>query len=152
MTGKNISEPGNYLVRIGTPLSDFIDSEGGLPANTAKVVFGGPMMGKAISDLSVPITKGSSGLLAISEKDAPRKEVKNCIRCAKCVVACPMGLEPYLFMTLAELEDWEKLEKELIMDCIECGCCTYSCPSNRPLLDYLRIGKAKVGNIIKARK
>jgi electron transport complex protein RnfC len=110
------------------------------------------MMGKSISSLSVPVTKGSSGLLVISEKEAPRKLIQNCIRCAKCVEACPMGLEPYLFMTLTELEEWDKLEKELIMDCIECGCCTYSCPSTRPLLDYLRLGKTKVGDIIKNRK
>lgn len=152
LTGKSVSEPGNFLVRIGMPLSDLIDAAGGLPDDTAKVVSGGPMMGKAISSLSVPVTKGNSGLLIISEKEAPRKQVQNCIRCAKCVDACPMGLEPYLFMTLTENEDWDKLEKELVMDCIECGCCTYSCPSTRPLLDYLRIGKAKVGGIILARK
>jgi electron transport complex protein RnfC len=151
VTGKDLKEPGNFLVRIGTQMSELADSCR-LPEDAAKFISGGPMMGKPLINLSVPMTKGCSGLLVISEKEAMRKEVKNCIRCAKCVVACPMGLEPFLFMTLTEHEDWAKLEKERIMDCIECGCCTYSCPSNRPLLDYLRIGKSKVGEIIRARK
>jgi len=151
VTGKDLKEPGNFLVRIGTQMSELADSCR-LPEDAAKFISGGPMMGKPLINLSVPMTKGCSGLLVISEKEAMRKEVKNCIRCAKCVVACPMGLEPFLFMTLTEHEDWAKLEKERIMDCIECGCCTYSCPSNRPLLDYLRIGKSKVGEIIRGRK
>ncbi len=75
-----------------------------------------------------------------------------CVGCGKCITACPMGLEPHLFMTLAEFEAWDQLEKALIMDCIECGCCTFSCPSNRPLLDYLRIGKSTVGRLRKARQ
>jgi electron transport complex protein RnfC len=152
VTGNEIKQPGNFLVRIGTPMSELIDFAGGLPENAAKVVGGGPMMGKALANLSVPLTKGSSGLLVLSEKETRRKEIRNCIRCAKCVKACPMGLEPYLFMTLTEHAEWDKLERERIMDCIECGCCTYSCPSTRPLLDYLKIGKSKVGNIIRARK
>lgn len=152
VTGSMLRKPGNFLVRTGTPLSDLVDAAGGLPEDTAKVIGGGPMMGKALVHLSVPVTKGSSGLLVLSGKETLRKDIKDCIRCAKCVKACPMGLEPYLFMTLTEHEEWGKLEKERIMDCIECGCCTYSCPSTRPLLDYLRIGKAKVGGIIRTRK
>jgi len=152
VTGSMLRKPGNFLVRTGTPLSDLVEAAGGLPEDAAKVIGGGPMMGKALVHLSVPVTKGSSGLLILSGKETFRKDIKNCIRCAKCVKACPMGLEPYLFMTLTENEEWGKLEKERIMDCIECGCCTYSCPSTRPLLDYLRIGKAKVGGIIRARK
>jgi Na+-translocating ferredoxin:NAD+ oxidoreductase subunit C len=152
VTGKTVLRPGNFLVRIGTPLADLMDAAGGLPEDAAKIIGGGPMMGKALLNLTVPVTKGSSGLLVLSEKEAPRKEIQPCIRCIKCVDACPMGLEPYLFMTLTEFSDWEKLEKERIMDCIECGCCTYSCPSARPLLDYLRIGKGKVGALIRARK
>lgn len=152
VTGKTVSRPGNFLVRIGTPMSELMDGAGGLPIDAVKLIGGGPMMGKALMNLSVPLTKGSSGLLILSEKETRRKEIQHCIRCAKCVKACPMGLEPYLFMTLIELSEWEKLEKEGIMDCIECGCCTYSCPSARPLLDYLKIGKSKVGGIIRSRK
>jgi electron transport complex protein RnfC len=151
VTGKHVTKPGNYLVRIGTPMSDLLEVAGGLPPNTAKIISGGPMMGKPLTGLSVPVTKGSSGLLVLSDKEAPRKETNNCIRCGRCIVACPMGLEPYLFMALAELSEWDKLEKAHIMDCIECGCCTYSCPSTRPLLDYLRIGKQTVGGLIRSR-
>lgn len=152
LTGDNIETPGNYLLRNGMLISDFITKTGGLPDDVSKVVSGGPMMGKAITDLNSPLTKGCSGILAIDHKDAYRKEIRDCIRCAKCVYACPMGLEPFLFMTLAENSDWERLEKELIMDCIECGCCTFSCPSARPLLDYLRLGKNRVGAIVRSRK
>jgi len=152
LTGDNVETPGNYLLRNGMIISDFISKTGGLPDTVSKVVSGGPMMGKAITDLNAPLTKGCSGILAINDINAYRKEIRDCIRCAKCVYACPMGLEPFLFMTLAEYKDWERLEKELIMDCIECGCCTFSCPSNRPLLDYLRLGKNRVGAIIRSRK
>lgn len=152
LTGDNIETPGNYLLRNGMLISDFITKTGGLPDDVSKVVSGGPMMGKAITDLNSPLTKGCSGILAIDSKKAYRKEIRDCIRCAKCVYACPMGLEPFLFMTLAENSDWERLEKELIMDCIECGCCTFSCPSARPLLDYLRLGKNRVGANIRSRK
>lgn len=152
VTGKTLFRPGNYLVRMGTQTSELIEAAGGLPDDAVKVIGGGPMMGKALANLLVPVTKGSSGILVLSEKETKRKEIQNCIRCAKCVKACPMGLEPYLFMQLIERSEWDRLERERIMDCIECGCCTYSCPSARPLLDYLKIGKAKVGSIIRARK
>ncbi|MDD4923197.1 MAG: electron transport complex subunit RsxC, partial [Bacteroidales bacterium] len=112
VTGKKVYQPGNFLARIGTPLSDLMNAAGGLPEDSVKVTVGGPMMGKALINLSVPVTKGSSGLLVLSGKETLRKEIKDCIRCAKCVKACPMGLEPYLFMTLIEHEEWEKLEKE----------------------------------------
>jgi Na+-translocating ferredoxin:NAD+ oxidoreductase subunit C len=152
VTGKTVKNPGNFIVRIGTPLSAVMDAAGGLPDDTAKLIGGGPMMGKALLNLSIPVTKGSSGLLVLSQSETPRGEAQPCIRCIKCVDACPMGLEPYLFMTLTEHSEWGKLEKERIMDCIECGCCTYSCPSSRPLLDHLRIGKRQVGALIRARK
>jgi electron transport complex protein RnfC len=110
------------------------------------------MMGKALSNLDVPIVKGSSGIVLIPEGKALRPEVKPCIRCSKCVGVCPMGLEPYLLMTLAEKQQFEQLEQNQVMDCIECGSCSYTCPSARPLLDYIRLGKAEVGKIIRARK
>ena len=84
-------------------------------------------------------------------QEASRKKIRNCIRCAKCVHACPMGLSPNLLMRVSELALWEKAEAEKIMDCIECGSCSYTCPANRPLLDYIRAGKSKVGNIIRKR-
>ncbi len=87
----------------------------------------------------------------MNEKEAKRGEVQPCIRCAKCVSACPMGLEPYLLSKLAELQDWERSEKEDVVSCIECGSCQFTCPSNRPLLDYIRLGKSTVMGIIRSR-
>ena len=109
-------------------------------------------MGKAIANLESPIVKGGSGILIMKLDEGKRKEIKPCIRCTKCVSVCPMGLEPYLLQTLAEREMWDKMETEKVMDCIECGSCSYTCPSGRPLLDYIRLGKSKVGAIMRARK
>jgi len=148
VTGNGIKKPGNFLVRIGTPMSYVLDMAGGLPIDAAKLISGGPMMGKPLTNLDIPVTKCTSGLLVFSHQNTSRKESFACIRCGKCIEVCPMGLEPYLFMTLTQHSEWDKLEKAHIMDCIECGCCTYSCPATRPLLDYLRIGKQTVGNLI----
>jgi electron transport complex protein RnfC len=152
VTGKSLEKPSNFMVRIGTPVSALVEKAGGLPEHTAKVINGGPMMGKAIATLDVPIVKGSSGILLLDESEARRKELKPCIRCTKCVSVCPMGLEPYLLMTLAEKSLFEPMEQEKVMDCIECGSCSYTCPSSRPLLDYIRLGKAELGKIMRARK
>ena len=152
VTGKSLEKPSNFMVRIGTPVSSLIEKAGGLPETAAKVINGGPMMGKALSTLDVPVIKGSSGILLMDEVEARRKEVKSCIRCTKCLSVCPMGLEPYLLMTLGEKSLFERMEPEKVMDCIECGSCSYTCPSSRPLLDYIRLGKAEVGKIMRARK
>lgn len=152
VTGKSLKEPSNFLVRIGTPVKDLIESAGGLPADTAKVINGGPMMGKALSDTDIPIVKGSSGILIMAGDEGKRKAMELCIRCTKCVHVCPMGLEPYLLMVMSQKSLNERLEKDKVMDCIECGSCSYICPSSRPLLDYIRLGKAEVGNIIRTRK
>jgi len=152
VTGKSLEKPSNFRVRIGTPVSTLIEQAGGLPDDTAKVINGGPMMGKALPTIDIPIVKGSSGILLISNSEARRKEVKPCIRCTKCVTVCPMGMEPYLLMTLSEKSLFERMEPEKVMDCIECGSCSYTCPSSRPLLDYIRLGKAEVGKIMRARK
>ncbi|MBW6497774.1 MAG: electron transport complex subunit RsxC [Bacteroidales bacterium] len=151
VTGKNLKKPSNFLVRIGTPVSELIEAAGGLPTDTGKVVNGGPMMGKAITNLEVPVTKGTSGILIFPEREAARKPVQNCIRCARCLNVCPMGLEPYLLSVLADKKRLEECEVERIMDCIECGSCLYICPSGRPLLDQIRVGKAEVGSMIRKR-
>ncbi len=151
VTGKSLKQPSNFLVRMGTPMSQLIDACGGLPEDTGKVIGGGPMMGKALLNTEVPICKGSSGVLIMNDKEARRGEPQPCIRCAKCVSACPMGLEPYLLSKCSGLEMWEKAEAEDIVSCIECGSCQYTCPSNRPLLDYIRLGKATVMGIIRER-
>ena len=151
VTGKSLKTPSNFLVRMGTPISQLIDAAGGMPENTGKVISGGPMMGKALADIESPVCKGTSGVLLINEKEAVRREPSPCIRCAKCVSACPMGLEPYLIATLSVNGMWERMEKESVMSCIECGSCQFTCPSHRPMLDYIRLGKGKVGAMIKAR-
>ena len=152
VTGKSLAKPSNFLARIGTPMKQLIDACGGLPEDTGKIIGGGPMMGKALVNTDVPTAKGSSGILIMNKKEAKRGEVQPCIRCAKCVSACPMGLEPYLLATVSAHGEFERLEKEDIMSCIECGSCQFTCPSNRPMLDFIRLGKAKVGAIIRARQ
>lgn len=152
VTGKSFSNPSNWRCRIGIPISHLIEQAGGLPEDTEKVISGGPMMGKALTNLDTPITKGTSGILMMRSLESRRKEMQNCIRCGKCVIVCPMGLEPYLLMQLSERHYNERMEKESVMDCIECGSCSYTCPSYRPLLDYIRIGKKEVGQIMRSRK
>lgn len=151
VTGKSLKQPSNFLVRMGTPMSQLIDACGGLPEDTGKVIGGGPMMGKALMNIEIPICKGSSGVLIMNDKEASRNEPQPCIRCAKCVGACPMGLEPYLLSRCSSLGMWEKVEHEDIVSCIECGSCQFTCPSNRPLLDYIRLGKSTVMGIIRER-
>ena len=151
VTGKSLAQPSNFLARMGTPMSQLIEACGGLPSDTGKVIGGGPMMGKALMNIEVPICKGSSGVLIMNDKEAKRGKVSNCIRCAKCVSACPMGLEPFLLATVSAKANWEKAEAEDITSCIECGSCQFTCPSHRPLLDNIRIGKQTVMGIIRAR-
>lgn len=152
VTGKSVKNPGNYLCRIGTPVSKLIEAAGGLPEDTAKVIGGGPMMGRTMVNIDSPIMKGTSGVLLINDKEAQRKPVRNCIRCSKCVHICPMGLEPYLLAKLSMFNLLERMEEEKVMDCIECGSCSFTCPSNRPLLDYIRLGKGRTGAMIRNRK
>jgi len=151
VTGKSVSNPGNFMVRIGTPIGELIEKAGGLPEDTGKIIGGGPMMGKALLSLDTPVVKGSSGILILRENESKRVEMKNCIRCGRCISVCPMGLEPILLAQLAEMEMWDDEEQERVMDCIECGSCHYTCPSGRPLLDYIRLGKNRVGQIIRNR-
>lgn len=151
VTGKSVKNPSNLLARLGTPFQQLIDECGGLPEDTGKIIGGGPMMGKALLSLDVPMTKGSSGLLIMNEKEARRNEPQPCIRCAKCVSACPMGLEPFLLSKAAALEEWEMAEKNDVVSCIECGSCQFTCPSKRPLLDMIRVGKTTVMGIIRSR-
>ena len=112
---------------------------------------GGPMMGKALTSVEVPICKGTNSVTVISDDEARRKEPQPCIRCAKCVGACPMGLEPYLLAKISEVQNWERAEQEDIVSCIECGSCQFTCPAHRPLLDNIRQGKSTVMGIIRSR-
>lgn len=140
----------NYRLRIGTPILDVLNSVG-IPDDTGKIISGGPMMGKAISNLEAYTAKGMSSLLFMNDEESARKEAQPCLRCGKCVSVCPMGLEPYMLHTFTDLKRWDDAESYGIMNCIECGSCSFICPSNRPILDMIRVGKAKVGGIIRAR-
>jgi Na+-translocating ferredoxin:NAD+ oxidoreductase subunit C len=151
VTGKSLSDPGNFLVRIGTPISSLIEAAGGLPDDTGKIVSGGPMMGKAVINTAVPVVKGMSGIILFPIDESARSEFKSCIRCAKCVSVCALGLEPYLLVTLSEKGLFERAEKEGIVNCMECGSCAYICPGGRPLLDYIRLGKSTVMKMARER-
>ena len=152
VTGKKVAKPGNYSVRFGTPIEEVIALAGGVPADTGKIIGGGPMMGRAMDHVeNMPANKRLSGLLFLPEAESIRPEEENCIRCGKCVQACPMGLEPYLLQRMSQLEMWEDCEKHDVMDCIDCGCCVFACPAHRRLLDGIRPAKAKVGAILRER-
>jgi electron transport complex protein RnfC len=151
VTGKTVKKPSNFLVRIGTPVQELLDKVEAEMEITGKVVSGGPMMGKALNSLEVPVVKGTSGLLLFPEENSSRVGLKACIRCGRCVRVCPMGLEPVLLAQYSEKNVWDMAEANLVMDCMECGSCHYTCPSGRPLLDYIRLGKNKVGQNIRNR-
>lgn len=152
VTGKALANPSNFLVRIGTPIANLIEAAGGIPEDTGKIIGGGPMMGKALISPEVPVGKGSSGVLLMKREESVRKPMHDCIRCAKCVDVCPMGLNPAFLMRSTLYKRWDLAEEDHIQDCIECGSCSYTCPANRPLLDQIRVGKAKVMGIIRSRK
>ena len=151
VTGKKLSKPGNYLVRMGTPMRDLIEICGGMPDDDNKLLAGGPMMGRALTTDEVPVCNGTNSITILSGSDARRKPADPCIRCGKCVNVCPMGLEPYLLATLSAKKMWERAEAEDVVSCIECGSCQFTCPSHRPILDNIRNGKSTVMGIIRAR-
>ncbi len=151
VSGKELKNSANFLVRMGTPMSQLIDLCGGMPEGDNKVLAGGPMMGRALMNTEVPICKGTNAVTILSGKDAVRQEAQPCIRCAKCVSACPMGLEPYLLSKLSDHQLYDRAEELDITSCISCGSCQFTCPSHRPLLDQIALGKAAVMNIIRAR-
>lgn len=144
VTGPGIRHPRNLLVPIGTPVRAVVEHCGGLLPATARLVLGGPMMGAAQKSLDVPVLKGTSGILALdAEESGPRQEFA-CIRCGRCVDACPLLLNPTRLMQLSRAEKSDELEALNVMDCFECGSCAYACPSNIPLVQWLRMGKAMV--------
>jgi electron transport complex protein RnfC len=153
VTGKKLPSQHNYIVRIGTTYNDIIKhSIGELPATTGKVISGGTMMGKAVVNLDAPTVKGNSSVLVMDEGEARRNPETACIRCGKCMHACPMGLEPYMFSALVKNGRIEEAKEHNILDCIECGCCFFSCPANKPLTDEIRLGKNRVRAMMAAKK
>lgn len=147
ITGSDPKIQYNYRFRIGTPIEDVLkaagafDAEGNLLPHIAKVVNGGPMMGKAVVNMKAPVVKSTSGLLLLTEKETKRLEPGECIRCAKCFQACPMRLQPYLLYQLALAGRTEELDEHRVFDCIDCGSCLYACPAHLPLLDLIRLAK-----------
>lgn len=144
VTGSGIKEPQNLKVRIGTLFSDIIHVCGGLQGDVAKIIMGGPMMGIAQFLLDVPVVKGASGILVLTDEECLTVKTGPCIRCAKCVEACPMNLTPYLYGLYGAHDEYEMMEKYQVMDCMECGACAYGCPAKIPLVQYAKWGKMEI--------
>jgi electron transport complex protein RnfC len=142
VTGRGVAEPRNLMVRVGTMVSEVIEQCGGL-TEAAKVISGGPMMGFALSTLEMPVTKGTSGLLALTEGEVVHaRDFKPCIRCGRCVDICPMGLMPSMLSVLSEAGQYEECKDYNLFDCFECGSCAYVCPSKRPIVQFVRLAKS----------
>lgn len=140
VTGEGANEPKNVIVRIGTPLEELLKFAGGMEEETCKVVCGGPMMGTAQGDLSVPVVKGTNAVLCLTDP-APAAENPTCIRCGKCIKACPMGLQPLQLYRYVNAGMKDELERFNLEDCMECGCCSYVCPGRLPLVETFKAGK-----------
>ena len=149
VSGDCVKEPTNFSVRIGTPFSYLFENAGGFSSDPMKIIMGGPMMGTAVASINVPVIKGTSGLLAFSEKMVGTPRNETCLRCGKCVSACPMRLMPNALNAACKAEDFEKLEKLHIMDCMECGSCSYLCPAKQHPVQSIRIAKQKMRNMKK---
>ncbi|MCA1927203.1 MAG: electron transport complex subunit RsxC [Calditerrivibrio sp.] len=146
-----VKEPKNILVKIGTPISKLIDYCGGTVGDVKKIIIGGPMMGFAATSLDTPVTKGTSGVIVLRDEDLYDGKKSNCIRCGRCIEACPMGLVPAIMEQFSIQEMYEKLIDWHVVNCIECGCCSYVCPSRRPLVGYFKTAKRQVINILRQR-
>lgn len=144
ITGDCINDPRNFIVRIGTNYNDLIEEAGGFKTEPQKIVSGGPMMGFALFDTNVPVTKTSSALLCLSEDDVAKGEEKPCINCARCVSVCPAGLLPCKIAAFGKRKNLEEFQNYYGMECIECGSCSYVCPSKIPLLHSIRSSRRQV--------
>jgi electron transport complex protein RnfC len=141
LSGGALKNPGNYKVRVGTRFQDLIEECGGFSEPPAKIVSGGPMMGFSVADIDTPVTKGVSGILALSHRETGPIQQTNCIRCGKCVASCPFGLNPTHMYKLIDHQQYEDAMGAGLMDCKECGCCSYVCPAGIPLTQGLKLGK-----------
>ncbi len=152
ISGDAVKDPANYRARIGTPFSYLIEKSGGLLTEAGKVLMGGPMMGTAVPNIDVPVIKAASGITVMSEEAARLDDESPCIRCAKCVYACPMGLQPNLLDLAARKHDIDNLKALGVNDCIECGSCAYMCPSKRRQVQQIRVAKIKLREIAQRAK
>ena len=142
VSGETVSQPQNFIVRIGTPFRDLIAQAGGLTEETERVVSGGPMMGVAQSDLDVPVVKATNAILCLPKDQNGAAENPVCLRCGKCIGVCPMGLQPLYMYRYANAGRLDELKRLGLLDCMECGCCAYTCPGKLPLVESFRKGKA----------
>ncbi|KAB2838682.1 MAG: electron transport complex subunit RsxC, partial [Melioribacteraceae bacterium] len=144
VSGKGINNPRNLIVRVGTPICDVIDYCGGVKDNAVKVVVGGPMMGVAQYDFSAPVMKATSGILVLTDEEVNAHKETPCLKCGKCIDACPLNLVPTKLSRLSQLERYDDAEQLGITTCMECGTCTFTCPANIPLVQWIRLGKQRV--------
>jgi electron transport complex protein RnfC len=148
ISGRGIRKPGNWVIPFGTKLRDVIDACGGLTEDAAEIVFGGPMMGQSQATLDVPVLKATGGILILSRDECKQQDILPCIRCGKCVEACPVFLNPQLLGALARVERFEEMVKEADLgDCMLCGCCSYVCPSNIPLSQMFAMSKFQLSRL-----
>ena len=140
--GDAVAEPANYWVPIGLPVRELLKAAGVDESALRQVILGGPMMGTAVADLDVPVLKGCGGVLAFTARASPVDEAGPCLRCGRCLDACPQGLAPFQLARLVAAGRLDQAVTWGLADCVECGSCAYSCPSRRPLVQYLRMGKA----------
>ena len=150
--GSAVKNPQNVIVPVGTPIRDVIEFCGGYRSEPKKLMMGGPMMGIALASDEIPILKQNNAILAFDEQEASLLTPSDCIRCGKCVAACPMQLVPTKLEKAAERRDVEALRELDIMTCMECGCCAFTCPAGRRLVQSIRLGKSYVRNAPKERR
>ena len=144
LSGDSIAHPSNLLVRIGTPLKDLVEECGGIVGELGKVVVGGPMMGLAQYSLSIPVIKGTSGVLILSRDQAEMLEEGPCIRCGRCLAVCPMRLSPSLMADAVKAKDIASAEACHLLDCMECGSCAFVCPAKRHMVQWIKYGKNEI--------
>jgi len=141
ITGSIVKNPGNFKVRIGTKIGELLEDCDGFLKPPSKVIAGGPMMGFAVYDLDTPVTKGMSGIIALSKRDTSPSAETSCIQCGRCVRVCPWSLYPTLLFKLIEHGRYEEAQNNGLFDCKECGCCSYICPARIPLVQGMKLGK-----------
>jgi electron transport complex protein RnfC len=144
VTGEPLVHPGNWLFRIGTPVSKAIELAGGVKAQPAKLLLGGPMMGMAQNSIEVTVMKNTSGILLIPVESVSQYTSEPCIRCGRCVEACPMDILPATISQAVENGRFDWAEQLNVLACIECGSCSYLCPSHRPLNQHFKRAKAEI--------
>ena len=147
VSGRGVRQPGNWVIPFGTRLSDVITACGGFTDDASEIVFGGPMMGQSQASLDVPVLKATGGILVLSKDECKRQDILPCVRCGKCLDACPVVLNPQLMGALARVDRFEEMTENDLGDCMLCGCCSYVCPSNIPLSQLFAMSKIQLGRL-----